>query len=74
MSAVADNGFIDAVAVDLGIPTALVEKDWYVVQVPRVIAGHTELAGHVPVFDGGTSLSKGFGIIKRLSEDIDFSR
>lgn len=72
LNAVADSGFIDAVAVDLGIPTALVEKDWYVVQVLRVIAGHTELAGHVSVFGGGTSLSKGFGIIKRLSEDIDF--
>ena len=72
LSAVADNDFIDAIAVDLGIPAALVEKDWYVVQVLRTIAEHTGLAGHVPVFGGGTSLSKGFGIIKRLSEDIDF--
>ncbi|WP_451997185.1 nucleotidyl transferase AbiEii/AbiGii toxin family protein [Azospirillum argentinense] len=72
MSKVVDREFIDAVAVELGIPAALVEKDWYVVQVLRVIAEHTGLASHVPVFGGGTSLSKGFGIIKRLSEDIDF--
>jgi predicted nucleotidyltransferase component of viral defense system len=49
----------------------LVEKDWYVVQALRVIAslGHT---GGMPVFSGGTSLSKGWGLIKRFSEDIDF--
>ena len=64
LSAVTGSGFIDAVAVELGIPAALVEKDWYVVQVLRIIAGHTGLAGHVPVFGGGTSLSKGFGLIK----------
>jgi predicted nucleotidyltransferase component of viral defense system len=26
------------------------------------------------VFSGGTSLSKGFGLIQRFSEDLDFSR
>lgn len=26
----------------------------------------------VPVFSGGTSLLKGYGLIKRFSEDIDF--
>jgi hypothetical protein len=29
-------------------------------------------AGATPVFSGGTSLSKGWGLIKRFSEDIDF--
>lgn len=28
--------------------------------------------GYVPVFSGGTSLSKGYGLIKRFSEDLDF--
>ncbi len=49
----------------------LVEKDWYVVHAIRVISSldHT---GAIPVFSGGTSLSKGWGLIKRFSEDIDF--
>ena len=30
------------------------------------------MADATPVFSGGTSLSKGWGLIKRFSEDIDF--
>jgi hypothetical protein len=49
----------------------LVEKDWHVVRALGVLASldHT---GAAPVFSGGTSLSKGWGLIKRFSEDIDF--
>lgn len=72
LNAVADSGFINALAADLGIPAALVEKDWYIVQVLRTVSELGDLGGHIPVFGGGTSLSKGFGIIKRLSEDLDF--
>ena len=49
----------------------LVEKDWHVVQAVRVISS-LDGAGAIPVFSGGTSLSKGWGLIKRFSEDIDF--
>ncbi len=49
----------------------LVEKDWHVVQAIRVISS-LDGAGAIPVFSGGTSLSKGWGHIKRFSEDIDF--
>lgn len=49
----------------------LVEKDWHVVQAIRVIS-FLDGAGAIPVFSGGTSLSKGWGHIKRFSEDIDF--
>jgi hypothetical protein len=36
-----------------------------------VLANHDHGAA-VPAFGGGTSLSKGWGLIKRFSEDIDF--
>jgi hypothetical protein len=50
---------------------SLIEKDWHVVRALQVIAS-LDLAGAKPVFSGGTSLSKGWGLIKRFSEDIDF--
>jgi hypothetical protein len=41
------------------------------VRAIRVIAG-VDTAGMMPAFSGGTSLSKGWELIKRFSEDIDF--
>ena len=50
---------------------ALIEKDWHVVRAIQALAeldqGDIRLA-----FSGGTSLSMGWGLIKRFSEDIDF--
>jgi predicted nucleotidyltransferase component of viral defense system len=48
-----------------------VEKDWWVVQTLRLIF-ELDFADSL-VFKGGTSLSKGWGIIERLSEDIDLA-
>jgi hypothetical protein len=45
-----------------------VEKDYWVTQVLRAL--HAEYAGGF-MFKGGTSLSKGYGIIERFSEDVD---
>jgi predicted nucleotidyltransferase component of viral defense system len=45
-----------------------VEKDYYVTEILRIIA--IEL-GDKAIFKGGTSLSKGWGLISRFSEDID---
>jgi predicted nucleotidyltransferase component of viral defense system len=45
-----------------------VEKDYYVTEIPRVIA---DRLGERAMFKGGTSLSKGWGLITRFSEDID---
>lgn len=55
----------------IGIPEAFLEKDWYLVHSLNLIqsANTNELQ---VVFSGGTSLSKGYGLIKRFSEDIDF--
>jgi hypothetical protein len=55
------------VADDVGIGPALIEKDYWV--------AHTLWALHRSALDvwfkGGTSLSKGFGLIERFSEDLD---
>ena len=71
MSLVHDDAEFDAllqiVADKRRIGVALVEKDYWVT--------HTLWALHAQGFDvwfkGGTSLSKGFGLIERFSEDLD---
>lgn len=50
---------------------SLIEKDWHVVRAIRVLA-ELDHGGARPVFSGGTSLSIGWGLIKRFSEDVDF--
>ena len=45
-----------------------VEKDYYVTEILRIVA---ERLGDKVMFKGGTSLSKGWGLINRFSEDID---
>jgi len=51
-----------------GLRPAIVEKDYYVTEALRAIAGHA--SGKV-IFKGGTSLLKGWNLIARFSEDID---
>lgn len=55
---------------DTNIPFAMVEKDFWVCYVLSKIFSNEELA-NVLRFKGGTSLSKGYGLIKRFSEDLD---
>jgi predicted nucleotidyltransferase component of viral defense system len=53
----------------LGLQNELVEKDFWVTEVLRVLAhGHPDVR---VIFKGGTSLSKGFDLIRRMSEDVD---
>ena len=66
-----DPRLVERVAEDLGTSPGLVEKDWHVVRALGVIA-QIDSGGMAPAFSGGTSLSKGWGLIKRFSEDIDF--
>lgn len=47
---------------------AIVEKDYFVSEALRIIAKSPE---EPVIFKGGTSLSKGWSLIKRFSEDID---
>ena len=48
-----------------------IEKDWWVTMSLRALFS-CECADHI-VFKGGTSLSKGWNLIKRFSEDIDIA-
>ena len=59
------------IATELGVAPSFIEKDWYAVQVLKLISEYStdEIT---PIFSGGTSLSKGYGLIQRFSEDIDF--
>lgn len=47
---------------------AIVEKDYFVTEALRAIADRFP---YPTIFKGGTSLSKGWGLIERFSEDID---
>jgi Nucleotidyl transferase AbiEii toxin, Type IV TA system len=51
-----------------GLRPALIEKDYYVTEALRVIAN---IVGDRIIFKGGTSLSKGWNLIQRFSEDVD---
>jgi len=51
-----------------GLRAAVIEKDYYVMEALRVVA--TAAQGRV-MFKGGTSLSKGWNLIQRFSEDVD---
>ncbi len=51
-----------------GLRPALIEKDYFVTEALRIIAA---TAGDKVIFKGGTSLSKGWNLIERFSEDID---
>lgn len=59
------------VAEDKGIVDNAVEKDYWVSMVLRAIFSLPYAAAFV--FKGGTSLSKGWGLIKWFSEDIDLA-
>src|SRR3990167_6603474 len=58
-------------AIVLGLPIDFVRKDYFVTKAIRLLAAvqndYFEL-----IFQGGTSLSKGYRLINRLSEDLDF--
>lgn len=66
-----DPDLVSAIAIELAVDPSFVEKDWHAMRLVAAIAG-LEHGGMRPVFAGGTSLSKAFGLIKRFSEDLDF--
>lgn len=55
----------------MGLPAAAIEKDWWVTAALCVVFS-LPYANHM-VFKGGTSLSKGWNLIERFSEDIDLA-
>lgn len=58
-------------AIAMGIPAQAVEKDWWVCLTLKAIF-NSEHATYLS-FKGGTSLSKGWRLIQRFSEDIDLA-
>lgn len=56
----------------MGLPPALVEKDFWVCWTLQQLFGFADLKGRI-LFKGGTSLSKIFNAIRRFSEDIDLA-
>src|SRR5258708_6018113 len=51
-----------------GLRASIIEKDYYGTEALRIIASTYE---NQVIFKGGTSLSKGWNLIQRFSEDID---
>lgn len=62
---------IQTVAQDHNIEDNAVEKDWWVTVVLKALFNTS--CGKWLLFKGGTSLSKGWNLINRFSEDIDIS-
>ena len=60
---------IEQVAIKNTIAPEIVEKDYYVTLILRLLS---EKLDNI-VFKGGTSLSKGYNVINRFSEDIDIT-
>lgn len=56
----------------IGLPAALVEKDFWVCWTLKRLFSIDSLKTHI-LFKGGTSLSKIFSAIRRFSEDIDLA-
>jgi predicted nucleotidyltransferase component of viral defense system len=55
---------------EFNVDPVFIEKDCYTQHILGVIAKF-ESDEFQPVFSGGTSLSKGYRLIQRFSEDID---
>lgn len=60
---------IEQVSNEIGRTPIVVEKDYYVTLILKRLSEQLDNC----VFKGGTSLSKGFGVIERFSEDIDIT-
>lgn len=57
--------------VRVNLPAFAIEKDWWVTEMLRVVFSLPYSEAFV--FKGGTSLSKGYSLIERFSEDIDLA-
>lgn len=62
---------VQAAAEKIGLPQVYVEKDYWVTKALKHLSESNYL--NDVVFKGGTSLSKGYRLIDRFSEDIDLA-
>jgi hypothetical protein len=60
--------FLTLAATDSGLPETFVEKDYWITEILRTVG---TMLGERAIFKGGTSLSKGWNLLDRFSEDID---
>ena len=60
---------IKGLTLTAGLPEESIEKDWWVTMVLKAL--FETRCSDCLVFKGGTSLSKGWNLIERFSEDID---
>ena len=66
-----DRKFIfDKTSLKLNIHPAIIEKDFWICYVLDILFNKSKYK-NVLTFKGGTSLSKAYNIISRMSEDID---
>lgn len=63
--------YVTRISEATGIPAAHVEKDFWLTEVLRAVAAHSDATSCTAVFKGGTSLSKAHKLIHRFSEDAD---
>jgi predicted nucleotidyltransferase component of viral defense system len=63
--------YINTIGIETGISAESVEKDWWVTLVLRALFS-SSFADNIS-FKGGTSLSKCWNLIERISEDIDIA-
>jgi len=59
------------VQAETGMDLQIIEKDWWVTAVLRALFA-LPYAQHI-TFKGGTSLSKCWNLIRRMSEDVDIA-
>ena len=64
--------YFEVAAANLNVMPQLVEKDFWVCWILKVLFPLQGIGAHL-TFKGGTSLSKCYNVIQRFSEDIDVS-
>lgn len=64
--------YFEVAAADLNVMPQLIEKDFWVCWILKVLFSLPESGDHL-TFKGGTSLSKCYDVIRRFSEDVDVS-
>ncbi|NOX97990.1 MAG: nucleotidyl transferase AbiEii/AbiGii toxin family protein [Nitrospirae bacterium] len=64
--------FFEVAAADLNVMPQLIEKDFWVCWMLKILFSLPKSGSHL-TFKGGTSLSKCYDVIRRFSEDVDVS-
>lgn len=62
---------LEQASIESGIQPKAIEKDWWVTLSLKAL--FSSEYGRYCIFKGGTSLSKGWKLIQRFSEDIDIA-